>query len=795
MGTIKAVIDSTDKVMLPHKYNFQNNQEAVKQNTKLLKREKYDLTLALQKAKGTIMEPGSEFRGRNKLEPLLHHHEHWKKMNEIITTGLDYPLTDLPDKILKADVTAMIAQGNHKSATTPAVAQTLLKNYTKEVEHGWMLPVTLESVAKIKGAGVIPIGVAQQHTIDEKGKRYTKYRTTHDASFPPPSEQSINDRLIKSTLYPCYYGHYLIRILHLIHKMRLTHPRIRIFITKIDLDAAYRRIHVVTRMAALAITIIKRIAYILLRLPFGVANGPSDYSIVSETIFDLTNDILHDDTWDPDDVHSPLQPQFDTATSHYPPSTPFAAADPLMVTVPFHPAAADGYIDDIITVMLEIKNWVSKGQNAAPLAIHTIFRPTQKDDPIPRDDATSTRKLKGEGTPDEAKVVLGWLINTRRFRIYLPKDKTSDWISDIDLILNNKTTSRKALESTIGRLNHAGYIIPHGRYFINRLRHLLARCPHRGTIPINDSVTEDLKFWKVLLQHISTKGVNINNITFTEASVTTISDACEHGLGGYDSNGLAWRYALPLELQGIFSINLLEFIAAAITIYMTTRHQKERQRILAFTDSSSALGWLYKASFSNSQKAHNEVARWLAKLLMKKESSLYSQHIKGTHNFIADSLSRDHHIPTTQLTVAFHTLVPQQTPQNFTILTLPPEITSWLYSLRHLSTSPQASPQRQSRSKLGALTGGKDSLKAWELKMSGWRNTIQNNVHTSSQRLQALVDEIITVQQAKTYSPAKLSKPPSAMFVWPFGRIFGQTQLWTPTTSHRSTSHDNSLDS
>ena len=70
-----------------------------------------------------------------------------------------------------------------------------------------MLPVTLESVAKIKGAGVIPIGVAQQQSVDEKGNRYTKFRTTHDASFPPPSEQSINDRLLKTVLYPCYYVH------------------------------------------------------------------------------------------------------------------------------------------------------------------------------------------------------------------------------------------------------------------------------------------------------------------------------------------------------------------------------------------------------------------------------------------------------------------------------------------------------------------------------------------------------------------------------------------------------------
>ena len=90
--------------------------------------------------------------------------------------------------------------------------------------------------------------------------------------------------------------------------MRLTHPNIRILITKIDLDVAYRRIHIVARMAALAITIIKIIVYILLRLPFGVANGTSDYSIISETIFDLINNILQDSTWDPIEINLSLQP-------------------------------------------------------------------------------------------------------------------------------------------------------------------------------------------------------------------------------------------------------------------------------------------------------------------------------------------------------------------------------------------------------------------------------------------------------------------------------------------------------
>ena len=68
MGTIKSIIESADKIMLPHKYNFVNNREATNFNTKLLKKEKYDLTKVLEKAKGSLMEPGSEFQEKNKLK-------------------------------------------------------------------------------------------------------------------------------------------------------------------------------------------------------------------------------------------------------------------------------------------------------------------------------------------------------------------------------------------------------------------------------------------------------------------------------------------------------------------------------------------------------------------------------------------------------------------------------------------------------------------------------------------------------------------------------------------------------
>ena len=158
-----------------------------------------------------------------------------------------------------------------------------------------MLPTTIENILKIKGVGVIPVGCATHFSMNKYGARYTKQRTTHDASFVPPSGNSVNERMYRELLTKCFYGHCFLRfVLHAIHIMQCTYPSKQIFITKLDLDSAYRRLHVIAAMSVLTITILKKIAYILLRLTFGVANDPNDFSLLSEPIMDLTNNILRD---------------------------------------------------------------------------------------------------------------------------------------------------------------------------------------------------------------------------------------------------------------------------------------------------------------------------------------------------------------------------------------------------------------------------------------------------------------------------------------------------------------------
>ena len=173
-----------------------------------------------------------------------------------------------------------------------------------------------------------------------------------------------------------------------------------------------------------------------------------------------------DPTWDPTTLLS----------SHYQklqspevsdPAVPFATAKPLAIDIPFCPMWTDGYIDDAITYVVDYSDNVIRAQNAVLLALHTVFRPAIPSENDIRNDPISERKLEGDGTPSERKIVLGWLLDTRQFKSYLPFDKAHHWISEIERITQPYyRVKTKELESVVRRLNHASHILPPGRYFM-----------------------------------------------------------------------------------------------------------------------------------------------------------------------------------------------------------------------------------------------------------------------------------------------------------------------------------------
>ena len=116
---------------------------------------------------------------------------------------------------------------------------------------------------------------------------------------------------------------------------------------------------------------------------------------------------------------------------------------------------------------------VERAKENIPMALHLQFRPHAGDkEPITRSEMASLVKLKAEVALSKVLIFLGWKINTRTLEINLPFDKWKAWSDQIREVLASHNVGYQTMAQLIGRLNHAAFIIPEARHFMNRLRRL-----------------------------------------------------------------------------------------------------------------------------------------------------------------------------------------------------------------------------------------------------------------------------------------------------------------------------------
>ena len=772
---IKDLIESEEKPPKKSIFKFENTLVASQFNGKILQACNYDYEKLLEKQIDTNIYYGSEFRQIDKLQKLLHVHRDWNRFKTFLTKGTDTVFKQLDDDIIKKDCEENMKRGNHKSSSKSSKElEFVKKQYGKEVSKGWMIPFPSHIVPKLKNACVIPIGVAKSFSINEKNESIEKLRLTHDCSWEGPSSFSVNSRINEELLPPLQYGRCLLRVLHNIQQMRYNNPNKRILMAKHDLDSAYRRLHWHAKCALLCITVVSNIAYILTRLCFGIASGPNEWCLISELMVDFATALIEDNTWDPEELFNPNE--------NIPLDIDYVDSSVKIENVKkvifenrkTKKSYIDGYIDDLLTIILEELNLLKKGLHVIPLICLILFRPVHKNEPILRTDILSKAKLIAEGMLAERKTFLGWIIDSRRMRVYLPQLKTLRWINELDELLSLERVRQKQLESMLGKLNHAAFIIPLSRYFLNRLRHTETLSKKFGPQKLSQGTREDISLFKDLLSIMSLEGSSIQNITHSLPDIFCWSDACEFGLGGFNSNGLAWQWEIPKKLQGRASINLLEFIASVITIILSLENQSKNKKVFALTDNSSALGWLFKASFHPAEKEnHDTVARFFARNIIKNEHSIYAEHIKGSSNNVADSLSREFKFSKRQLTNLLYCAFDEQMPPNFRIQELPEANVLWISSLLESMTIKEVPKSNFHRKSTQTGESGKTFVEKLGSKINSLKDSPRTKRPSSCAHLQQQSGETFLDEQIRKYCTEIPCKAPLDTFV----RSSGLTDL------------------
>ena len=268
---------------------------------------KGDLGGEISVQKDSPVNYGSEFRDTAALAKLFFYHKYRTNIINIIQQGCRYHLDPIEEGKRKSYLDAMIIRGNHKSSHSEMNSYALDKAISKYIDHRWALPLTIESLQNIKNTGVVPLGVAEQLSINKKGEHYIKRRVTRDFSFPSSSGISVKNRVQQESLQPYFYGFCLLSILHVISVMQSKWPTKIILIGKTYMEAAYRQIHANATTFLTCIAILDELAFLGLRLPFGATPAPAEYMTVSEVSIDLGNDLLRDEYWYTEDLNSPHQ--------------------------------------------------------------------------------------------------------------------------------------------------------------------------------------------------------------------------------------------------------------------------------------------------------------------------------------------------------------------------------------------------------------------------------------------------------------------------------------------------------
>ena len=330
-------------------------------------------------------------------------------------------------------------------------------------------------------------------------------------------------------------------------------------------------------------------------------------------------------------------------------------------------------------------------------------------------------------------------------------------------------------------------------HFLSNIRQLQMLAETKGhNVRMNQRAKDDLELAKKFITRAK-QGVSMNLLTFRTPDIVYICDASEYGLGGFASHGRAWTYQIPIELRNRAHINILEYLAQIIIIWIDIIEGsvKSEDCILSIGDNTSSLGWMRRSNFR--QKGESDTAwevkqqlgRHLASLTLGANIVLYKQWLRGHDNLVADSLSSDNYYMNANThTKILQKSIPQQLPQNFHIRPIPREISCYITSMLQQLPEDQPQTSRPKPSELaygiiGILTSIVSESVTCTSTDSQSTKGIRSYQHSPKQfesapSLKEIVDNWWKGQ----------SQPPLHMWLRPSGQTTGKTQDWTMMTRH-----------
>ena len=237
-------------------------------------------------------------------------------------------------------------------------------------------------------------------------------------------------------------------------------------------------------------------------------------------------------------------------------------------------------------------------------------------------------------SPRRAVTCLGIFVNLDENTLSIDESKLQAILSECQKFANKKHTTKKGLQSLLGKLIYVHKCVKPARIFINRMLNLLRTNPHKKRIHLDQEFFHDLNWFLKFLPGFN--GITCIHKDIIPEDHTLHVDASLTGLGGVWANRV---YASPIIQLTQFDLKIVHLemlnILVALRIWKffwthsTVRIFCENKAVVQVAESGKTKDPYLAACIRNI---------WL--LTATYDIDLIVEHIQGTHNIIADCLSR-----------------------------------------------------------------------------------------------------------------------------------------------------------
>ena len=243
--------------------------------------------------------------------------------------------------------------------------------------------------------------------------------------------------------------------------------------------------------------------------------------------------------------------------------------------------------------------------------------------------------------PTTSITFLGIQIDSIKRELRLPLDKLQALRTELTRWLQTRKTTKRSLLSLIGKLSFAAKVVPAGRLFFRRLIDLSTTVPKlHHHIRINQEARADIQWWSTFLPQWNGISYFLDSDITQASALNLYTDASgTHGYGAYYQGAWFRGNWAPQQRGSAGTTIQWQELFAIVAAALTWGHQWQGKRILFHCD-NQAIVWAWKGKRCRERRVM-ALMRVLCMTAANNNFYVTLHHLPGTHNSIADSLSRN----------------------------------------------------------------------------------------------------------------------------------------------------------